>query len=137
MNSATTTPTAGPLAGPSTKAAAPSPVAKPAMGAGPAIGEIVLVKLAPNVLRPMIVSGRELWRKDDHTDPELRLSGTICCEPEDHTCPAFRQSPSGADPARFHGRPERIHPTAYAEGLGRGLEIGQWITRPSNLPGKG
>lgn len=133
--SASTTQTDAPSAAPSTEAAAPAPAPRPR----PApirvvIGDIVLLKLAPNIIRPMQVTARDLWRKDDKTDPELRINGTIFCEPEDHTTPAFRSLMQAGDPARIHGRPERTHPVAYGEMLRRGTGIGEWQPRPTNLP---
>lgn len=69
---------------------------------------------------------------------EQRVSGSIFCEPDDHTTPAFRNGiGSHGDPARIHGRPERTWPVAYGEYLKEGVGIGEWQPRPTNLPAKG
>ena len=134
MTATSTPPTIEPSAGPSTEAAA---VAKAGQQIAVALGAIVLVCLGQGIQRPMIVSGRELYRKDDRSDPELRLNGSIFCEPEDHTTPAFRELATKQDPARIHGHPQRTFPVAYGEWLRRGSGIGEWMTRPTNLPAKG
>ena len=82
----------------------------------------------------MMVTMKDLHKGPDQREPELRLSGTVFCEPEDHTTPAFRLTPSATDPMRFHGRPERLTPACYATGLREGTGIGEWTTRPTNLP---
>lgn len=113
------------------------------------LGETVLVKLDENVRRPMIVTATAEIPIYDRvnatvenpqaapTTVEFRASGTIFCEPEDHTTPGLRgQGERPNDPARIHGRPDRYHPIVYGEALRPGTGIGEWIKRPSNLPSR-
>ena len=108
-------------------------------------GDTVLVLLDAGVRRPLIVTrqgkvplyaSQSVLVVDRH---EYRVSGVILCEPEDHATPVARgylgsgQTP--ADPARVHGRPDRLTPFLYAEHLAPGMGLGQWITRPTQLPG--
>lgn len=64
-----------------------------------------------------------------------RVSGTLCCEPSDSGCAAFRTSGLGnwrlgVDPAKIHGRPGRQQTTVYAELLDEGDGIGEWQEIP-------
>ncbi len=95
------------------------------------VGDIVLVRLDLAVERPMIVTriGLETIypRLHDVGQTELRASGVVFCEPEDHNTPAVRGLTAvQGDPARFTGRPERYNPVIYAESLAGGPGLGQW-----------
>ena len=139
MTTASTIPVVGPSAGSSiSPARAPSPIKKapPPRGSGrPAIGDIVLVRLDADCVRPLIVSEAGIVACGPSSAPveEFRINGTICCEPSDHTTPAFRTLGSTTDPMRIHGRPERTLSVAYGEYLREGRGIGEWQTRPTNL----
>jgi hypothetical protein len=114
-----------------------------------ALGEIVLVKLDETIRRPMIVSSVltvpiydriNATVENPRAEPvrhELRISGTIFCEPEDHTLPGLRGTIETVhDPGRIHGRPDRYHTIVYGEALKPGPGIGEWVTRPSILPAR-
>lgn len=90
------------------------------------VGDIVLVKVDEQVRRPLLVSAAH---------PDGSVSGSIFCEPEDHTRPAFRGWESG-DGARITGRPDRLLALGYGELLQPGSKLGQWIPRPTNLPAR-
>lgn len=99
----------------------------------PSVGETVLVTVDANAVRPMIVSSLTRVQIGLAKDApmELRVSGTIFADPGDHNTPAFRGwSMSTADPARIHGRPDRLLTVGYGEHLAYGLGIGQWSFRP-------
>jgi hypothetical protein len=110
------------------------------------IGDIVLVKLGDDIRRPLLVTHTETvtigLRDTPTTAPtptqqEFRVSGVLCCEPEDHVLPALRGACDRAgDPARITGRPDRQMPFAYAAWLAEGTGIGQWIPRPTHLPAR-
>lgn len=108
----------------------------------PGIGDIVLVLLDPGVRRPLIITraglitlyDRQTPTADQKTWEEFRVSGTLCCEPEDHTSTAHRTLGSTSDPARIHGRADRHVPVCYGEHLAPGPGIGQWIPKPTHLP---
>jgi hypothetical protein len=86
----------------------------------PAIGDTVLVTLDVGTVRPLIVGAIT----------DVRVSGLLVCEPEDHNTPALRNlTTGGVNPGRFHGRPERYNPFVYAELLTLGKGIGQWHPR--------
>lgn len=102
------------------------------------LGEIVLVTLEEGIQRPLLVSAAGPVRIFTRVTPgagdegrvEFRVSGTLFCEPDDHTRPALRGwSAGGADPARIHGRPDRLLPIAFGESLAEGAGIGQWTRR--------
>lgn len=121
MNSSTTTPT---------------PVERPVRSTSPALGDIVLVRLDQGIRRPLVVSAvAEVELFDSELDRtaarrEVRVSGTLHCEPEDHTTPAFRGTfDQLKDPARIFGRPDRHLPVAYGSALAEGDGIGQWRRR--------
>ncbi|MGH7418838.1 MAG: hypothetical protein ACREKB_13790 [Candidatus Rokuibacteriota bacterium] len=107
------------------------------------MGDLVLVLVDQGVRRPLLVTAAGMVHIHERATPTraasgwdaFRVSGTLFCEPDDHTRPALRGwSAGGADPARIHGRPDRLLPLAYGECLAEGSEIGQWITRPRHLP---
>lgn len=148
MSTSTTTPPAAAGAGPSINAPAgagrvtPPPVDKVALGVQP--GDVVLVLLEPGIRRPMMVTrigpviihARQTPTAAAQSHDEIRASGVLFCEPEDHNTVALRTlGQDYLDPARIHGRPDRHGPYAYAENLAPGVGIGQWITRPTRLPG--
>lgn len=116
------------------------PKAAPRAVSRPQVGEVVLVKIDDTQRRPMLVTRAaltEIFAKtaDREATQEFRLSGTIFCEPEDHTAPAFRGAVDKLnDPAKIWGRPDRMLPLGYAEYLGEGGGVGQWIPRALNLP---
>ncbi len=125
----TMTPPAAASATPSTKLAARAQ-----------IGETVLVLLAPGVRRPLLVTGLgvvEVGRLHE-VRREVRISGTLFCEPEDHLQTLIRAGSHGVagDPAQFHGRPDRHQPFVYAEHLKEGPGIGEWQPRPTGLPAR-
>jgi len=153
MHTSTTTPPGAGTPAPSTRPAAPDRLEGTLQASSGQItrlitlGDVVLVKLDEGVRRPMIVSVVAQLPIYDRihatvenptaasTGKELRLSGTIFCEPEDQTLPALRSGVDRPnDPARIHGRPDRYHPIVYGEALRPGSGIGEWITRPTNLP---
>jgi len=130
MSSSTTTPTAEAPQGPSTEGRRATETRRAGIRDVPqvAVGDIVLVLIDQGVRRPLLVTA---------VSSSGRVSGTICCEPEDHTRPAFRGwAPGGDDPARISGRPDRLLPLAYGDGLAEGAQVGQWIPRPTRLPGR-
>lgn len=107
----------------------------------PRIGDTVLVLLDPGVRRPLLVTFagmvtiHERQTADVSSRDEFRVSGTLFCEPEDHTSTAIRTLGSRpGDPAKIYGRPDRHMPIAYAEHLAPGPAIGQWTmrTQPTN-----
>lgn len=147
MTISTTDPTAGPPATPSTEERREGTsrlVARDGVITRQSkvmVGDTVLVLLAEGVRRPLIISGlgiREVGRPTDlHPQRELRVSGTLFCEPEDALQGVIRQSDLGtSDPTRFHGRPDRQQPWVYAEHLAEGGGIGQWQPRPTGLPAR-
>lgn len=99
------------------------------------VGDIVLVLIDAGERRPMLVTAAStvVVRPAHGTTPEqseFRLNGTIFCEPDDHSAHAFRGGiDKQGDPARLHGRPDRVHPLAYGECLAQGSKLGQWIRR--------
>lgn len=131
---ATTTPTAAPTAAPSTEAASPT---APALPQPPVkLGDIVLVRLDANVLRPLIVSSVDRYTPPVATGEapkpaQWRVSGLICCCPEDHTTPGLRGNlgRDHHDPMRIHGQPGRYQPYAFGEMLQGGRGIGQWVVK--------
>lgn len=142
---ASTTPTAAAPRVPSTKgepgtrtAAPPVPPITPPPQVR--VGDLVLVLVDVGIWRPLLVAQAGVVeiqaRVTPTADPtlqsrqELRVSGTLFCEPEDHTRPALRGwSAGGADPARISGRPDRLLPLAYGEALAEGSGLGQWRRR--------
>lgn len=106
----------------------------------PTVGDIVLVRLDHEVQRPMIITYAGTYDVNQPPTPqadalapqlEYRLSGIVFCEPEDHARTLFRGWISGPiDPARIHGRPDRLAPFGYGEYLKEGTGIGQWSVRP-------
>lgn len=136
-----TTRTAADTPGPSTKGGGAGPP-QGSPGSRVELGDIVLVKLDEGVRRPMMISALETVEVGGVMAQagrrELRVSGTIFAEPEDHSTPAFRGlSDRADDPARIIGRPDRHFPLGYGAYLAEGMGIGQWITRPTKLPGRG
>lgn len=133
MSSTSTTPTAGDTPGPSIEAPPPS-------GRLPQVGETVLVKVDLEVVRPLLVTAvTRLQQPLPGAAPgdrvpvrtTVRVSGTIFCDPEDHTRPAFRGTlDTVADPAHISGRPDRLLPLGYGELLLEGRAVGQWQFRP-------
>lgn len=102
------------------------------------LGDIVLLKLDEAVRRPLLVT----WIGPvDISSPsaqtpqiETRISGTLFCQPEDHSTPALRTlGQLSHDPARIHGRPDRLLPQCYAECVREGVGVGEWITKASKL----
>lgn len=130
-----TTPPAGDTPAPSTEPAAPLPDPAPFVGISlvhPDIGDIVLVRIDLATWRPLLVTAAGYTAIDAQVpETEFRLSGTIHCEPEDHTTLAFR---GGADryddPARIYGRPDRLFPFGYGERLKEGHGMGNWRRKP-------
>lgn len=133
MESSTTTPTVVARPAPSTSFPRTPPNVR--------VGDVVLVTLEAGVRRPMLVTSTQVVPLYDrftptpdndptssrHTRVGFRVSGTIFCEPDDHTRPAFRGwTAGGADPARLHGRPDRLLPLGYGELLACGDAVGQW-----------
>lgn len=105
-----------------------------------AIGDRVLVRLDVGTLRPMMVTNCGLIdvSPPSSREPQLefRVNGTIFCEPEDGSSAAVRTlGQSGTDPARLHGRPDRLLPLCYGESLKEGSEIGQWSIKGQSRPG--
>lgn len=91
----------------------------------PTVGEVVLVTVDLGVRRPLIVSALQTMGTTD------RVSGTLCCEPDDYARPIFRGAlDRQADPARIEGRPSRTCPVAYGHLLTPGTAVGQWEYRP-------
>lgn len=132
MSTGTTTPPAGAGAGPST-------TRREGVTVEP--GDVVLVLLEPGIRRPLMIA--KVGMVDVHDGmistkvigQAFRVSGTLFCEPDDHTTLLFRTKWSdNGDPARVTGRPDRLMPLCYVENLGHGLGIGQWIPRPTKLP---
>lgn len=105
------------------------------------IGDTVLVKLDEHIRRPLLVSSVHTVNVALPMQPvslQWRISGTLFCEPEDHSTPAIRTLGQGSpDPARITGRPDRHQTCCYAEHLKEGMSLGEWITRPTNLPAGG
>lgn len=141
MTTGTTTPQGDPGAAPSTTKT-PVPLAVRREGVTVQEGDIVLVLIEPGVRRPMLVVTQGMVDVYDGqistkvVAQSYRVSGTLFCEPQDHASMIFRVQwgPNG-DPARVTGRPDRLMPNCYAECLGWGQGIGQWIPRPTRLPG--
>ena len=133
MSTGTTTPQGGPGVAPST-----TKLAGRREGVTVQEGDIVLVLVEPGTHRPMLVVKQGLVDVYDGQistkviGQSYRVSGTLFCEPEDHASMLFRAQwvPNG-DPARVTGRPDRLMPNCYAESLGWGHGIGQWIPRPT------
>jgi hypothetical protein len=100
------------------------------------IGDTVLVQIDADVRRPMILTKVGLVEiftrpSDTQSRTEFRVSGILFCEPDDHTCAAFRGGIDRVgDPAAISGRPDRVLPVGYGEALSYGTELGQWIPRP-------
>lgn len=126
-------------------AGSPAPSTRPAGSTPPVViaaGDVVLVRLDESVRRPMIVTAvvraviheRATPTVAEASHEELRVSGTIFCDPEDHSTPAIRSTGTHGDPARIHGRPDRFTPFVYGECLKPGMGIGEWIKKPANLP---
>lgn len=105
------------------------------------IGDLVLVKLDEHIRRPLLVSSVHqinVAPPMQEARLETRISGTLFCEPEDHSTPAIRSLGQGTpDPARITGRPDRHQTGCYAEHLKEGMGLGEWVTRPTNLPAGG
>lgn len=128
MSTGTTTPQGDPGAGRSTIKVAP--------------GDVVLVLIEPGIRRPLLVTTEGLRDVYDGLQStkivaqSYRVSGTLFCEPEDHASMIFRSqwAPNG-DPGRVTGRPDRLMPNCYAECLGWGHGVGQWIPKPTKLTG--
>lgn len=132
MTTSSTTPPAAAPAGPSTKAETPR------------MGDLVLVRLDRDLVRPMLVTSAVFVPVGVRTTPtvenptglpgavERRLSGVLFCEPDDHTAQVFRTVGVAGDPARVHGRPDRQLPIAYGEYLRCGTAVGQWSWQEEN-----
>lgn len=114
-SSSTSTPTPAGMAGPSTSAAPPRTFVR--------VGDTVLVRVEGSLQRPLIVAA---------VHPDGSVSGLIACVEGDHELEAFRGGAEG-----ITGRPHRHLPLAYGECLYPGVQIGQWTTRPTNLPAGG
>lgn len=132
---ASMTPADAPSALPSTKLpralpTAPAKALSAQAGASPRpqIGDMVLVTMGPEIRRPLLITAAGMQPIGPSSAPAeaFRLSGTLFCEPEDHVLPAFRLLSTASDPARIHGRPDRLLPIAYGEHLAEGTGIGQW-----------
>lgn len=127
MSTGTTTPRGGPGVAPSTSRRE---------GVTVEVGDVVLVLIEPGLRRPLLVVKQGMVDVHDGQistaiiGQSYRVSGTIFCEPEDHAALIFRMGWPGGDPARVTGRPDRLLPFCYAEALGFGQAIGQWIPRP-------
>lgn len=150
MSLTSTTPTAAAPRAPSTdgRRAGTSPLEGRAgqvrrVPSGVEVGDLVLVRIDEGIRRPLLVTAvatldipeRSTPTVAEASSPSFRVSGTIFCEPEDHTRPAFRGwAAGGADPARITGRPDRLLPLGYGEHLVEGVGVGQWIRRPLRLP---
>ena len=111
---------------PTASTTTPTPAAKEGRSTEPAAapvqnGDTVLVCIDAELWRPLIVS--RLW-------PGNRLSGTLCCEPDDYTRGVFRGAIDRREaPARIEGRPSTMVPVAYGRQLAEGLGLGQWRRR--------
>lgn len=122
MSTSTTTPPAAGMAGPSTSLPA-APRLK--------VGDIALVALDATVSRPLLISAvAQVQILPTVFAPEgpreWRVSGVLFCQPEDHSTLALRgASDRAGDPARFHGRPDRLTPYVYAECLRLGTGLGE------------
>ena len=133
MTTGTTTPPGGPGAAPSTTRRPLQPVRE---------GDVVLVLIEPGTRRPLLVVRQGMVEVYDGQlstkviGESYRVSGVLFCEPEDHAAMVFRSqwAPNG-DPARVTGRPDRLLPLAYAESLGHGQGLGQWIPLPARSGG--
>lgn len=148
MAATSTTPTAAVPRELSTKVrvpvpAVPSPAQTVRLTSLPRIGEMLLLTVDQGVVRPFLVTAagpiriheRATPTPEDHAREEFRVSGTIFCEPDDHTRPALRGwSGGGTDPARITGHPDRLLPLAYGEHLAEGSGIGQWVARSERGP---
>jgi hypothetical protein len=107
-----------------------------------AVGDIVLVLIEPGIRRPLLVTHEGVQAVYDGQfsatiiRQDYRVSGSLFCEPEDRSALLFRArwAPNG-DPARVGQPPDRLMPLSYCEHLGPGTGIGQWIPRPTRLPG--
>ena len=85
------------------------------------VGDMVLVWVDLTLVRPMIVTSLQ---------PEKRISGTLFCEPDDHTRPVFRGAIDRRnDPARIEGRPSANYPVGYGKSLQEGTGLGNWSRR--------
>jgi hypothetical protein len=107
-------------------------VAPPLTSPRPQVGDLVFVQLDPGVFRPLLITATPTITLviDGTPQTQFRISGTLFCEPEDHSTSAIRTLGTGTrDPARFHGRPERLTPCIYAEALAEGPGLGQWQGR--------
>lgn len=101
MNNSTTTPTRGGTAAPSTKTP-------------PLVGQVVLVTIDTNLVRPMLIT--DVYPQG--------ISGTLFCEPDDTSRPAFRGCPG------ITGIPTRLQPFARADRISPGTGIGEWCILP-------
>jgi hypothetical protein len=130
----------------STSTTTPRVEGTPGPSIRPGPGDLVLVRIGDHH-RPMIVTVVTIVPiytriaatvenpQAEAVRREVRLSGTIFCEPEDHTAPAFRGALDQLhDPARIHGRPDRLLNIAYAECLRQGSGVGEWLSRPGPGP---
>ena len=107
-----TTPTAEAPAAPSTELPAAPPIT---------VGDMVLVWVDLTLVRPMIVTSLQA---------QGRISGTLFCEPDDHTRPVFRGAIDRRnDPARIEGRPSANYPVGYGKSLQEGTGLGNWSRR--------
>lgn len=112
--------------------AAPGPSTEGWAPVAPQIGVIVLVRIDVETVRPLIVTAAEYQAVALHpVQMEWRVSGLICCEPDDHTRAAFRGGGEILrDPARITGHPDRLLPLGRGESLREGDGIAQWRRRP-------
>jgi hypothetical protein len=136
MSSATTIPTGGPSVAPSTEAPAAQGAARRTAGAPAlvAVGDTVLVQLGDSIIRPLLITC--IGRYTPPNGPiEVRINGTLFCEPDDHNSPAFRR-PGSSDPSEITGRPTLQSPCCFAYMLREGRAPGEWTPRSTNLPAR-
>lgn len=143
MDPASSTPLIAPPAPPSTSqpAALQPPGVQSRRHPAIEVGDIVLLKLDEHVRRPLLVTWIgpvDTAAPDSHTSHfETRVSGTLFCQPDDHSTVALRTlGQISQDPARIVGRPDRLLPQCYAECVREGMEVGEWVTKQTRLPGR-
>jgi len=85
------------------------------------VGDMVLVWVDLVFVCPMIVTSLQA---------QGRISGTLFCEPDDHSRPVFRGAIDRRnDPARIEGRPSANYPVGYGKSLQEGTSLGNWSRR--------
>jgi hypothetical protein len=130
MESGTTIQTPAGRPGPSTealRAASPPPRETAGQPRRPQIGDVLLVLVDIDILRPLTVTATGQASVQEGAPPQPVVNGVITCEPEDHTRPALRGWSAGL--SRITGRPDRQSPFAYGEFLTQGTGWGQWRFR--------